>query len=176
MRREWRIWALVWAVVVTVPVSVAAAALSSSSRVGPTGVGPIVFGMTPAQATATGTAFVTTKPSRGSTCFYLRPRSLRGLSFMVEHGTIRRAEVVTSTIRTTDGLRVGDPGVKVTTFYRQRARLTPDKYDQKAQTITILPKGSADAKYRTVFTVKGGMVQMIVAGALPQVLYVEGCS
>ncbi|MGQ0569073.1 MAG: hypothetical protein ACT4P5_06005 [Armatimonadota bacterium] len=203
MRRVWRTWTFAWTVVVTVllafsigqpeatqlewlglqsfrptivPVSVAAAALSSSSRVGPTGVGPIVFGTTPAQAAATGTKFVATKPSRGSSCFYLRPPTPSGLSFMVEHGTIRRAEVATSTIRTADGFLVGDSALRIETFYGQRARLAPDKYDPKAQTITILPKGSTDAKYRMVFKVKGGTVQAIIAGALPQVAYVEGCS
>ncbi len=178
MSREWRTWTFVWVVVVTVlvPVSVAAAALSSSSRVGPAGVGPIVFGMTPAQAAATGTKFVATKPSRGSTCFYLRPSTPSGLSLMVEHGTIRRAEVTTSAIRTTDGFRVGDPRLNIERFYGQRARLAPAKYDPKAQTITVLPKGSADAKYRMVFYVKNGTVQAIFSGALPQVAYVEGCS
>lgn len=158
------------------PVSVATTALSSSSRIGPTGVGAIVFGMTPAQATATGTRFVATKPSLGSSCSYLRPRTPRGLSFLVEHGTIRRAEVVTSTIVTTDGFRVGDPSLKIETFYGQRVHRAPDKYDPKSRTITIGPKGSADAKYRMVFKVKNGTVQAIFAGALPQVAYVEGCS
>ncbi len=176
MSRVWRTWAVVWAVVVIVPSAVTAAPLSSSSRVGPTGVGPIAFGTTPAQAAATGTQFVRTKPARGSTCFYLRPVTQSGLSFMVEHGTIRRAEVVTSAMRTTDGFRVGDPVAKIEAFYGRRARLAPDKYDPDAQTITILPKGSADAKYRMVFKVQGGTVQAIFAGALPQVAYVERCS
>ncbi len=40
--------------VTTAPLPAAAAALSSSSRIGPTGVGPIVFGTTPEQAAELG--------------------------------------------------------------------------------------------------------------------------
>lgn len=158
------------------PLSVSAAALSSSSRVGPKGVGPIVVGTTPSQAAATGTSLVATKPSLGSTCYYLRPPTPNGLSFMVEDGTIRRAEVTTPTISTSEGFRVGDPIAKVKNFFGQRAQVAPDKYDPQAQTVTIAPKGGADAKYRMVFKVKNATVQAIYAGALPQVEYVEGCS
>jgi hypothetical protein len=83
------------ALVLFVPAALSAAPLSSSSRVGPTGVGPITFGTTPAQAAATGTKFSSTAPAQGSTCFYLRPSKPSGLSFMVENGTLRRAEVST---------------------------------------------------------------------------------
>ncbi len=193
MSRGCRTWPLLRAATVTVllvlsigrpqsvhgtitPDPVAAAALSSASRVGPTGVGPIVFGMTPAQAATTGTHFVATKPALGSTCFYLRPPAPDGLSFLVEHGTIRRADIVTSTIRTIHGFRVGDLALKINTFYGKRARPAPDKYDPHVQMITIAPQGVADAKYRMVFRVKSGTVQAIIAGALPQVAYVEGCS
>jgi hypothetical protein len=158
------------------PAALCAAPLSSSSRVGPTGVGPITFGTTPAQAAATGTRFSATSPAQGSTCFYLRPSMLRGLSFMVENGTLRRAEVSTPSIRTTDGFEVGDPTSKIVTFYGQRANQSPDKYDPKAQTITVLPKDTLDAKYRMIFNIKDGAVQSIFAGVLPQVQYVEGCS
>jgi hypothetical protein len=159
-----------------VPAALHAAPLSSASRLGPTGVGPISFGTTPAQAKATGTGFTATALVQGSTCYYLRPSTLDGLRFMVEDGTLRRAEVSTSAVRTTDGFQVGDSASKVMTFYGSRASQAPDKYDPKAQTITVLPKGDADAKYRMIFNIKGGTVQSIFAGVLPQVQYVEGCS
>lgn len=161
---------------VLIPFSVAAAALSSSSRLGPTGVGPIVFGTTPAQAAASGSQFVATKPSLGSTCFYLRPPKPSGLSFMVENGTIRRAELVNQAIPTTDGFRVGDAVSKIETFYGRRAHRAPDKYDPNVQTVTVGPNGSADSKYRIVFKVRSGTVNAIFAGVLPQIEYVEGCS
>lgn len=95
---------------------------------------------------------------------------------MVEAGTIRRAEVTTGAVYTTDGFRVGDPVSKIETFYGARASAAPDKYDPHAQTVTIAPKSGAESKYRMVFNVKGATVQSIFAGALPQVQYVEGCS
>ena len=164
------------AVVMLAGVTARAAGLSSSSRIGPTGVGPVVIGTTPAQAAKTGTRFTSSEPARGSSCFYLRPSAVSGLSFMVEDGTIRRGEVVTQLIATTDGFRVGDQLAKLKNFYGDRAQIAPDKYDPQAQTVTIVPEGDAAAKYRVVFKVKGARVQAIYAGALPQVEYVEGCS
>ncbi len=163
-------------VVVIMPAAADAGVLSKASRIGPTGIGPIVFGMTPAQAAATRTRLVAMKPARGSTCFYLRTSTVSGVLLMVEHGTIRRAEVKTRGLRTTDGFQVGDARAKIEAFYGSRARAVPEKYDLSAQRITILPKGPADAKFRMAFIVRGGTVQAIIAGALPQVTYVEGCS
>lgn len=158
------------------PAVAVAAGLSSSSRVGPTGVGPVAFGATPAQAAARGVRFVATAPAPGSSCFYLRPPEPSGLRFMVENGTIRRAEIFNPALRTTDGLAVGDPVAKIASAYGPRAHISADKYDPSTQTATIAPKGGADAKYRIIFKLKGGVVQAIIAGALPQVEYVEGCS
>ncbi len=157
-------------------VSAAASPLSSSSRIGPRGVGPIVFGITPRQAALTGARFDSTKPSAGSTCFYLRPQTLGGLTFMVENGSVRRAEVTRKTIASVDALRVGDSRAKLLTFYGKRARLSPDKYDPKTETAVIEPSNSADAKYRMIYSVKNGAVHAIFAGLLPQIAYVEGCS
>ncbi|PZR60888.1 MAG: hypothetical protein DLM53_11085 [Candidatus Eremiobacter antarcticus] len=157
-------------------VSASAAPLSSSSRIGPRGVGPIVFGVAQRQAVETGTRFTLSKPSTGSTCFMLYPRTPAGLAFMVENGSIRRAEVTGKTIASVDGFRVGDSGATLLRFYGQRARLSPNKYDPKVEMAVIEPKSSADAKYRMTYSLKNGAVQTIVAGLLPQVAYVEGCS
>jgi hypothetical protein len=153
-----------------------AAPLSAASRVSPRGVGPIVIGSTPAQAAATGTVLRASTPSPGSSCFYLRPTAPAGLAFLVEAGTLRRAEIVNSAIATTDGFRVGDPLAKLQAAYGTRAHLSPGKYDPASQTLTIDPKSPADAAFRLMFVLRGGIVRTIFAGALPQVAYVEGCS
>ncbi|MDQ2664100.1 MAG: hypothetical protein M3Y18_08735 [Candidatus Eremiobacteraeota bacterium] len=145
-------------------------------RIGPAGVGAIIFGQTPAQAAASGMRFTATKPAPGSSCFYLRPQAHDGLSFMVEHGTIRRAEVLRRGIVTEDGFKIGDPTSKIVQFFAKRARVLPNKYDPKAQDVFIEPKGIADAKYRMRFKSKNGVVQAISAGVLPQIEYVEGCA
>ena len=154
----------------------AVAALGNGSRVGPHGVGPIVFGTTPAQAAATGTTFERSAPAPGSTCYYLLPSSAHGLRLMVEDGNIRRAELTQNSIATTDGFKVGDSATKLTTFYGSRAVASPDKYDPHAQTIAIAPKAGAGAGHRLTYKVEGGTVSAIVAGLQPQVDYVEGCS
>lgn len=167
-----------WSVGVLVIFSVAQASAQPTytPRIGPAGVGAIIFGQTPVQAAATGMHFTSTKPAAGSSCYYLRSQAHVGLSFMVEHGTIRRAEVLRGKIVTVDGFRIGDPISKIAQFFAKRARIVPNKYDPTARDVFIDPKGTADAKYRMLFKSKNGVVQAIFAGVLPQIEYVEGCA
>lgn len=157
-------------------VAQASAQPAYTPRIGPAGVGAIIFGQTPAQAAATGMHFTATKPAAGSSCFYLRPQAHDGLSFMVEHGTIRRAEILRGGIVTADGFKIGDPISKIVQFFAKRARVMPNKYDPQARDVFIDPKGTADAKYRMLFKSRNGVVQAIFAGVLPQIKYVEGCA
>ncbi len=154
---------------------VAGAPLSPASRVGPTGMGPVVVGTTPAQAKATGTRLTATTPAPGSTCYYLMPPHLPGIAFMVEAGTIRRVEVRSGAFRTVDGFRIGDRLESLTSFYGKRATIAPDKYDPGVRVLTVTPSGEAGRRYRIVYEIEHGMVKRIVAGALPQAAYVEGC-
>jgi hypothetical protein len=154
---------------------VAGAPLSPASRVGPTGMGPVVVGTTPAQAKATGTRLTATTPAPGSTCYYLMPPDLPGIAFMVEAGTIRRVEVRSGPFRTVDGFRIGDRLERLTSLYGKRAMIAPDKYDPGVRVVTVTPAGEAGLRYRIVYEIKHGVVRRIVAGALPQVTYVEGC-
>jgi hypothetical protein len=155
---------------------VLAAVLSADSRIGPRGVGPIVFGMTPEQAAATGMDLVPYgSPEPGSSCYFVRPENLPGVDFMVEDGTLRRVDERAGNMRTVDGFRIGDDAGDVMKFYGHRAAIAPDKYDPHAQTIDVTPEGADADKYRTIFKVKDKEVYEIVAGALPQVEYVERC-
>jgi hypothetical protein len=152
------------------------ATLSLMSKIGPSGVGPIVFGMTPAQAAATGTHLTPYgPPALGGTCYYVRSPGLKGFDFMVEGGTLRRIDVLTPDMQTVDGFRVGDPALEVQKFYGRRASIFPEKYDPHAHIIEVVPKGSEAAKFRTLFFVKNSLVYKIIAGALPQVHWVERC-
>ena len=153
----------------------ARAALTSESKLGTTGVGPIVFGMTPSQALATGTKLSSGKPAPGSTCYQMRPDMPSGLSFLVEEGNVRRADVEAASIASTDGFRVGDPLAKVVDFYGTRVTVTPAKYDPAGKTVTVAPKAGADDKSRFVFEVKDGKIHRMISGLMPQVSYVEGC-
>lgn len=181
MRRSFRRRLAAFAVTIAafLPAVVAAAPLSSASRLGPAGIGPVLFGMTPAQAAATGTALTTLSgapvPSGKTECFFVRPKGLSGIEFMVEDGALRRADVDSKEIRTTDGFRVGDTAAAIERFYGSRASVNPDKYDPAVREIEVVPTGSSAAKYRTIFRTKNGTVFQIRAGALPQVHYVERC-
>ena len=146
------------------------------SKIGPAGVGPIVFGMTPSKAASTGTHL--TRPNSAipdDSCYYLHPSPELGIDFMVVQGTLRRVDVRTPAMQTVDGFRVGDSVAKVREFYGTRAQVFPAKYDPGAQVIEVAPRGADAAKFRTVFSGKNGVVREIIAGALPQVLWVERC-
>jgi hypothetical protein len=176
MKRRWFALVLTGAIATASAANATLTALTSLSRLGPTGIGAIVFGSTPAQAAAAGLRFATSVPTRGTSCRYLRPIDRAGLAFLVEDGTIRRAEMTTSALATTDGFRVGDPMPKVIAFYGHRAQIAPDKYDPAAQTIAISAKPGADPRFRMLFKARAGVVRAIFAGVAPQIDYVEGCS
>lgn len=107
-------------------VAQASAQPAYTPRIGPAGVGAIIFGQTPAQAAATGMHFTATKPAAGSSCYYLRPQAHDGLSFMVEHGTLRRAEILRGGIVTADGFKIGDSISKIDPSVRYEVFLTPN--------------------------------------------------
>jgi hypothetical protein len=77
--------------------------------------------------------------------------------------------------RTVDGFRIGDRLERLTSLYGKRAMIAPDKYDPGVRVVTVTPAGEAGLRYRIVYEIKHGVVRRIVAGALPQVTYVEGC-
>ena len=95
---------------------------------------------------------------------------------MVEGGNIRRAELVESTIRTSDGFKVGDAMTKLAAFYRARAITSPDKFDPHMKTVAIATREGDGAVNKLVYKVKNGSIVAIIAGLRPQVDYVEGCS
>ncbi|HVA32708.1 MAG TPA: hypothetical protein VNG31_01085 [Candidatus Baltobacteraceae bacterium] len=171
--------ALTMSIVALLPAATVAAPLSAASRVGPPGIGPIHFGMTPAQAAATGATLTMLSgapvPSGETGCYFVRAKGLNDVEFMVEGGTLRRADVDSREIRTTDGFRVGDAAAAIERFYGSRASVNPDKYDPAVQEIEVVPTGPSAAKYRMIFRIKKGAVFQIRAGALPQVQYVERC-
>lgn len=69
------------------------AQVALSAAISKTGVGPVKFGMTPAQAAAAGAVLTAVGPAGGS-CYVLRAASPPGLSFVVRGGKIVRADVV----------------------------------------------------------------------------------
>jgi hypothetical protein len=154
-----------------------AATLSSTSRVGPAGIGPIVFGMTAAQAASTGTRLIPYEYSSAplNACHYTRPDSLGGVEFMVVGGMLVRADVTSREIATTDGFRIGDSAAKVERFYGSRATLETHKYVPNARWIVVTPNGANASKFRIRFEVKDSAISQIIAGRLPYVELVEKC-
>lgn len=109
-------------------------------------------------------------------CYYVLPEGgPDGLSFMVNEGTVVRAEVSPpSTIRTREGLGVGSTEADVRKVWGSKVTERPHKYtDGKYLVIT----DERNVERQLLFETDGdGVVTTMRAGLLPEVRWVEGCS
>jgi hypothetical protein len=121
------------AVVVLIAATPVAAGITSNDLISGTGVGPIIFGMTLAQAAQAGVPLAIPKDDSTAGCFFVHPKSPAGLSFMVRDGKIVRADMVApATLKTVDGFGRGDKEPEILGFYAATSGgvsdylLTPD--------------------------------------------------
>lgn len=92
------------------------------------------------------------------------------LALMIEGQKVQRIDVGLESIRTAEGVGVGDSENKLKTTYGDKLNSGPDKYDAKV-TIYAMPSGPG----KLVFEVETGRVRALRAGVAPQVDYVERC-
>ena len=147
-----------------------------SWTVADTGFGPIVIGMTPAQAN--GAVGGTLELPQGMTidaCDYAFPRGVDSLKFMIEQGKVVRIDVRRHDIRTAEGARVGDTEARIQQLYPGRVRVSPHKYTD-GHYLTVTPPDTVGHPFRLIFETDGAVVKNFRGGAVPQVEYVEGCS
>ncbi len=155
-----------------------AATLACADRaawpVTPDGVGPIQFGMTPAEAASA--AKVATPGFSDSSCDYWHPEAApAGLSFMVENGHVVRADLDSATVPGPRGLRVGSPVSAVEVVYGSALRTEPHKYrwEEGWRYLIVL---APDSSRGLIFEVDSHVVRQVRAGLWPEVAYVERCS
>ncbi len=145
------------------------AALEAAPRLSDAGFGPIRFGMLLPQAEAVA-GKASLPQSFDPACSMVRFATLPGLRFMVESGTITRADADPG-VPNVLGLAVGDTLAQLRARYPD-AQVAPHKYVEDGHTISI---PSADGSAAIVLEEEGGKLTRIRAGRQPAVAYVETC-
>jgi hypothetical protein len=138
----------------------------SSWTMDPDHAGPVRFG-----APAPGDTAV---PDTG--CHYWRPAEApRGVSFMIEHGIIVRADVDSAGVETGEGIGIGSPESAIRAAYGQHLTVQLHKYQWEAGWKYFLYLPAGDSLNAIVFETDGKAVRTFRAGRRPQVQYVERC-
>jgi len=161
---------------------------ASANVLTPLGYGPLKIGLTQADLdAAVGPPPVNAAEAEPSECrYYHPPRAAEGVLVMVENGTLTRVTATKdATIKTEDGIGVGDDGEQLKARYGAAATVTPHKYQGAPSAYVTMWPGRADLQgaYVTDSTARGlvyeigqdGKVAFIHAGG-PSIQNVEGCS
>ena len=137
------------------------------------GIGPILYGMPVADARAAlGDSLG--DPTPADRCVYLVPAGVPpGLRFMVENGTVVRADVESTGVRTEAGDEVG-MGESDVQNRHPGAERRPHKYDTAGRYLVV--RDPHDSARRLIFETDGRRVIRYHGGITPSVEYVEGCS
>lgn len=136
------------------------------------GIGPVKAGMSLNEArSAVGNSL--TIPANLQECDYVRPKSPKGVAFMVEKGEISRIDVQPgSDVATVEGAKISDSEARIKSLY-PGAAVKPAKYTP-GHYLEVTPQ--AGGNNRIVFETDGKKVVKYRSGRLPAVEYVEGCS
>jgi hypothetical protein len=112
-------------------------------------------------------------PSMRSDCEYMSLRAEpKGVSFLFENGTLSVVSVKSGTVRTVEGVGIGDTEKTVNSVYEGRVVTQPAKYTSGHRLI-VTPKNNGN--HRLVFETENGKVTQFASGREPAVEYVEGC-
>lgn len=134
------------------------------------GIGAIRFGMTLAQAEQATEAKASLPEPFDPACSMVRFPALPKLRFMVENGTITRADADAG-VENALGISVGDSLEKIRSSHPE-ATVGPHKYEANGHYVTV---PSADGGAAIILEVVGDKVTKIRAGLQPAVAYVETC-
>ena len=138
------------------------------------GLGALRIGMTLDQARAAVPGFALKQGADEMACSYAATTGLpKGVSVMVEHGSVRRIDVDNASMPTDEGARVGDTEARIRSLY-PKVESMPHKYTERGHYLTVT--NPADTMQRVIFETDGSHVLRLRSGRQPQVSYVEGCS
>ena len=149
------------------------AVAGSAALVTRDGIGKARFGMTLTQLNlALGETFKVPSGPDDKNCFYIEPKTLDGVSLMIEQGRLRRIDVRATTVTTGDGVGVGTPVSNLKSRYGSRLRDEQHHYGGPEDRYLTLELNSTLA---IRFETSEGKVDNWYAGYKKQVQYVEGC-
>ncbi|MCY7407853.1 MAG: hypothetical protein LH631_10865, partial [Alkalinema sp. CAN_BIN05] len=157
------------------PAANAEVKLTTKSRLGTNGIGPVLTGMTLKEAERrSGLQFRINTPGPGS----CRHVSLIGgpskVSFMLNKGSIAVAYVANPQIKTLRGVGIGDSESKVRSLYA--GQLKPgESLSARTKVLQFVPKDVEDQNDRIVFSFVNGKLRSFRSGRLPEVGWIEGC-
>lgn len=159
-----------------VPASGEGVGVEADSTVYARGFGPVLAGMTLAEAEqALGVPLVLLGP-RMEPCHYVRMEDRPGVAFMLIEGRIARVDVESpGTVSTAEGAAIGDTEERIHALYPGRIEVQPHKYVD-GHYLIVAPSAPADSGHRVIFETDGRRVTSFRTGRLPEVRWVEGCS
>ena len=162
------------------PPVVAPKALTDASRLELNRIGPIVVGMTLAEASAAHGKPVTIDPrtDRGRGCAHAAAEGgPEGLQFMVVNGRIVRIEVFQGPVATAEGITTGSPVQDVLAAYAGRIRVEPHTYAAPiGGQYLIVDETSGGTSMTILFETDGKQVRRFRSGLTQAVMAPEGCS
>lgn len=138
------------------------------------GVGPVVVGLTVAEATARyGAGFEAPPDTEG--CYSAAiPRGPRGATVMVEGDRLVRVDVHDARIATDRGVRIGDTEADVRRAYDGLVRVEEHPYSgPEWHYLIVTPQ---DTTHALIFETDGWRVLSYRVGLAWQVAYIEGCA
>jgi len=132
------------------------------------------FGMPAADAMRALGDSATAVPTTG--CTYWRPANApRGVSFMIEDGTVVRSDVDSGGAKTAEGIGIGSTEEAIRAAYGQHLTVQLHKYQWEAGWRYFIYLPPQDSSNAIVFETNGKTVQNYRVGRRPQVQYVERC-
>jgi hypothetical protein len=152
----------------------AQAKLTVESRVATNGMGPVLTGMTLEEAEAASELKFRVTAGNGA-CRHVEPTSgIKGVSFIVNEGTIAVAYVSNSQVKTLRGARIGDSEERIRSLYS--GQLIPGQsISNRTKALQFVPKDADDRNYRIIFNFAKGRLAYYRSGRLPEVEGLEGC-
>ena len=146
----------------------------SSWTMHPDHAGPIRFGAPAADVMRALGDSTTGVPTTG--CDYWRPATApRGVHFMIENGSVVRADVDSAGVETGEGIGIGSPESAIRAAYGQHVTVQLHKYQWEAGWKYFIYLPADDSLNAIVFETDGKTVRTFRAGRRPQVQYVERC-
>jgi len=148
--------------------------LGANSSVSTVGLDTVTFGLTVKQAElAAGTPMTPCEPV--SDCYRVTPSDApKGISFVVDAGTIERVDITEGPITTRSGLGIGTAESRI-------VESLGDKLDRKVNNdgsidLIFVPTDANDAEFRVIFTIRDGVVDTFRSGRVPLILGADACS
>ncbi len=143
-------------------------------RITPQGFGPLLAGQSLAEASAAVGSPITLAAGASPDCSYAEwAAAPAGVRVMVERDTVVRVEVLSGSVTTAEGAKIGDAEGRINSLYATRVMVGPHKYTTGKYMTAFAPP---DTMYKIVFETDGQNVTMFRSGRVPAVEYVEGCS